>query len=438
MAEQLWKTKPLEIWQRAKDLRKSWEKSIADSEAVVGQGQTGEVDWASCFPHVKVIEDNPVGAKLASDSDEFSRVARLASEVRGWGREICGYHLNCWGALFLGHERDGSPFPLRDFVIPFPCVCDQHAKRGQQPMDFSPIPRWSGDYPMYIGPRDEKREEAMVEHKTYNVLKQINDIERIFGQEFDDEKFVANIKNRSKLLGYMGDVSRLMATVPAPISVKDYYSFYTMGFLTKIDPEETLDFWRSLRDEVQYRADNQIAAVGNERYRWMEVHPPPWHYLRYYRYMEQYGAVCIGSPYTHATPGYFEKKPDGSWKIRERLDYPEDTPIKTREDAVRIVLTKDARAPHHFKIDEYLRPNSLCEFAEFYKVDGALLPNWRAGVGCAMFRKEQGLRLSNMGVNVLHYEGSQPGDRTDLDERRFMDQLDTWMESQGLRKLFKK
>ena len=45
------------------------------------------------------------------------------------------------------------------------------------------------------------------------------------------------------------------------------------------------------------------------------------------------------------------------------------------------------------------------------------------------------MRLSEMGVRVLHYEGSQPGDRTDLDENRFMDQLDIWMESQGLRKL---
>jgi hypothetical protein len=68
-------------------------------------------------------------------------------------------------------------------------------------------------------------------------------------------------------------------------------------------------------------------------------------------------------------------------------------------------------------------------------VDGAILPLWRCGVGCTVTRKEQGLRLSEMGVRVLHYEGSQPGDRTDLDENRLLDQLDVWIESQGLRKL---
>jgi hypothetical protein len=40
-----------------------------------------------------------------------------------------------------------------------------------------------------------------------------------------------------------------------------------------------------------------------------------------------------------------------------------------------------------------------------------------------------------MGVRVLHYEGSQPGDQTDMDEHRFLDQIDAWMKSQGLEKL---
>ena len=33
------------------------------------------------------------------------------------------------------------------------------------------------------------------------------------------------------------------------------------------------------------------------------------------------------------------------------------------------------------------------------------------------------------------YEGAQPGDRVDLDEKRMLEQLDNWMESLGLEKL---
>ena len=99
-----------------------------------------------------------------------------------------------------------------------------------------------------------------------------------------------------------------MQNIPAPLGQKDLYSFYTLGGLTKGDPQETVDLWKTLRDEVEWRVENKIAAVGNERYRWMETHPPPWHFLKYYRYMEKYGAVCIGSQYSHMMGGAFEFK----------------------------------------------------------------------------------------------------------------------------------
>jgi benzoyl-CoA reductase subunit B len=70
---------------------------------------------------------------------------------------------------------------------------------------------------------------------------------------------------------------------------------YTIGGPTNIDSDETVKFWKLVCDEVKWRAENQIAAVGTERFRWMGGASSVWHFLKYYRYMEQYGAVCIGS-----------------------------------------------------------------------------------------------------------------------------------------------
>jgi benzoyl-CoA reductase subunit B len=432
-----WETRPLEVWNKAKEMRAKWQKSIdtASSEKVLlAQGNVG---WAIGFPALRVIEDNPVGAMMANKSDEFARVARLAGEIIGWGREVCGYQLNCWGAMYLGHQQDGSPFPFRDLVIPFSDPCDQHTKRGQAPMDYSPIPRFQENYALYTGPRDPDREKAMIEDKVYSTLYILEEIERIFGQKFDDERFVESVKVSGGIRPYALEVSRFMQHVPSPLSQKDLYSFYTLGGLTKGDPAETVAIWKALRDEVEWRVQNDIAAVGNERYRWMEAHPPPWHFLKYYRYMEKYGAVCIGSQYSHMMAGPMEMKPDGTWGSRmgnAGFAQTIDKPIKTREDAIRAMVGTEARG-HRFKDDEVIRPWALNDFAKAYKVDGAILALWRCGVGCTVTRKEQGLRLSGMGVRVMHYEGSQPGDRTDLDENRLFDQLDVWMESQGLRKL---
>jgi hypothetical protein len=162
MKGQIWETRPLETWQRAKELRAKWQKSIESKEKVVGQGNN---TWFLAFPAITVIEDNPAGSMIAAKSNSFARKCRLACETRGWGREICGYHGACWGSQFLGYQMDGSPFPTRKFVVPIPCVCDSHTKRGEQVKDFAPVPRWMTDFTMYLGERDPEREVMMNEHK---------------------------------------------------------------------------------------------------------------------------------------------------------------------------------------------------------------------------------------------------------------------------------
>ena len=435
---QLWETRPLEFWAKAKELRANYDKSVAKSnENVIGQGNW---DWAPAYPALTIIHDNPVGSMIQARNDSFARKARLASEIRGWGREICGYQGNCWGTQFLGYLEDGTPWRRRQLVAPHPCVCDQHAKRGQQARDFENMPQWMSDACMYTEEYDEEREKAMLEHKAYCNLRVVNDVERIFGQQCDDEKMIQILRNTSAFQEYKREISWLMArTIPSPLSVKDLYSVYTIGNLTKIDPNETLKFWKMVRDEVKWRADNKIAAVGNERFRFIEAHPPSWHYLKYYRYLESYGAVCLGSQYSNG--GTFEIHPDGSVEHFDVLRWPENTPMETREDIIRVSVTRDGRtsfggiASGSCKIDEYIHRDRIVKFAKTYQADGALLAIWRHGLGCTFTRKEQAMYLKEAGLSVMHYEGSQPGDRTDMDEKRFLDQLDNWMQSNGLRRL---
>jgi len=434
MNGQIWDTKPLEFWGKIKEMREKWEKSIDDPDMVLGQGNTGGGDWARAFPAMTIIEDNPAGSTIAYRDMAFARKSRLASEVRGWGRELCGYHGVLWGCQYLGYQVDGSPFTNRQLVVPIPCVCDQHTKRGIQARDFAPVPQWQNDFTMYLGDYDPDREVDMINHRLYNQLRMINDIERIFGQRFDEEKMEQILRASSKIADYQAETYFMMANKPSPLSVKDIYSFFQLGALVKFAPEETEELWKSIRDEVKWRVDNKIAAVATERFRWMEAHPPVWHFLKYYRYMEQYGAVCIGSQYTSNCARQLEIKPDGTRGIREYPHHPGDTPFETREDIFRYSMGNDVRLPHHFKQDEYLRPFALNEFAEFFQVDGAFFKLHRSGVGCTFTRKEQAMRLRNAGYSVMCYEGSQSGDPTDLDEKRMLEQLDSWMEINGLRK----
>lgn len=460
MKGQIWDTKPLEFWDKAKEMRARWEKSSDEPDKVVGQGNTMfGLDWAQAFPNLTIIEDNPRGSTIAAKYLPEARRYRLASDVRGWGREICGYHGVFWGAQFCGAMPDGAPFAEREFVVPIPCMCDCHTKRGQQARDFKNVPQWQSDYTPYFGSYDREREKPFLEHRTWCNYRVITGLESTLGQKFDDEEMI-NLIRASRELNYLYvDIYRYMTHRPAPLSLKDIYSIMTLGGLLKFSVEETIDLWRSIRDEVKWRVDHNIAAVGTERYRWMEAHPPTWSFLKYYRYMEKYGAVCVGSQYSNNNYAQLFRNPDGSIGDRpytyvdensapitqpdgskpEKVEYepifsPEMS-IQTREDEIRYCVGPDCRAPHHFKQDEYFRPYALNEFADVYQVDGAFFGLWRSGVGCTFTRKEQAIRLREGGVNVYHYEGNQGGDNTDLDEKRMLEQLDQWMESQGLRRL---
>jgi benzoyl-CoA reductase/2-hydroxyglutaryl-CoA dehydratase subunit BcrC/BadD/HgdB len=83
---------------------------------------------------------------------------------------------------------------------------------------------------MYFGPKDEERDKPMTEHKVYCNLRVINDIERVFGQKFDDEKLKKLMEDRKLINEYSWDISYYMArTKPSPLSVKDLYTVYTIG-----------------------------------------------------------------------------------------------------------------------------------------------------------------------------------------------------------------
>jgi hypothetical protein len=82
---QIWETRPLEFWNKAKELRAEWEQSAESVEKVVGQGHGA---WAGAFPALTIVEDNPRGSTIAAKDMAFARIARLASEVRGWGKEL--------------------------------------------------------------------------------------------------------------------------------------------------------------------------------------------------------------------------------------------------------------------------------------------------------------------------------------------------------------
>ncbi|MBI4296084.1 MAG: 2-hydroxyacyl-CoA dehydratase [Chloroflexi bacterium] len=428
---QKWETRPLQCWNKAKEIRRKYDKSRVEAESQGKQLIDGmDASIFAALGNLQSTMTNPLGAMMANRNPTFSRQCLAEGECQGFGREICGYHREVFGSMYLNRDLEGGTFPRRDISIPTPAACDQHSKRGQPVADYFNIPRYQGEAPVYMGPDNPERNKVMIDHRVGEILEEMEWLEKITGRKFNDEIYIENVRSTIRLKALAGDVYCLNQAIPAPLDQKSLYSFFTLGQLVRGDQNATEELWKELRDETEWRVQNKIAAVGNERFRWVEDMPPPWVFLKYYRYLERYGAVCIGSPYTHGIGGPYEVR-DGAY-VRKKSLLELGVPITNREEAIRASLFgqqgRDTR-------DIAGRCQTLVDMAKFFHCNGAIRPCWRSGVGCDYASREAGLALTAIGVHVMHYEGDQPGDSTDLDVNRLLDQLDHWMESQGLKKL---
>jgi benzoyl-CoA reductase subunit B len=430
---QKWETQPFKCWDKAKELRRKHSQSVIEARAKGNWILEGSETILWGFDKIRPVVGPPQVAITQAANSKFNREATVAAECRGFGRNLCGYRRGFYGVQLLDRDLSGGPFPGRDFCYATPASCDEHAKDVGPTADYFHIPRWQREMPRYIGPIDSRRDEMMVEPVVQHTLESIEWVKKVTGQEFDEEAFVETAKTEWEIHKYAGEALALNQNIPAPLDMKSLYAFYTLGGLVRSSHKDTAAFWKELRDELQWRVDNHIAAVPNERFRFIEHEPPPWHYLKYLRYLETYGAVGLGSNYTFLVGAPWEIREDGSWAPKQNpLDM--GLPLDTAEDVIR-ARAKARTAGTVAHMDCRKDAKTVTSLAKAFHADGAILPLHLAGVGCVYAMRDIALSLNEAGISVFHYECSQPGDRRDLDENRMLDQIDVWMESHGLERL---
>jgi benzoyl-CoA reductase subunit B len=440
--ERRWETRPLQCWQKAKELRGKFyqdEKAAKDKGMYLVDGFDGTV--LAGIGNCHMVFCNPLGASIVAASNEFSRKCMAETEIRGYGREVCGYIRNAVGAMFLNQGLLGGEFPARDFAVGMPGACDSHNIHPKVIGEFYDIPVFMFDVTSFYGPTNSIREQARSEYLVRQMLDLIEWLEKVTGRKFDDEAYIETVKSGFRIAALAGETLMYQQSIPAPLDQKSLYAIFTLGGLVRSEQEETERFWEMLRDETKWRAENNIAAVGTERYRWVEEQPPPWYYLKYYRYMERYGAVCIGSPYTHGAGGSgirWKMQPDGIYRPK-KTPLELGWPINTREEAARAITLyfwgTDGDFVRHGAVGHEITSQKLVDMARAYHCNGAIIGLWRAAPGYTFGMREAALELIKAGIPTMHYEGAQYGDKTDFDEAQMLDRLDVFMETQGLGKL---
>ena len=431
-AKAIYKTAPLECWSKAKEIRQNYYRDYAQAHEKGGLRWAGGAWTFSAIPcglgeDVWSITSEPYGASIAADK-AFSLRCMEATEKAGYARDLCSYMRNYWGSILLNEYAFGGPFPIPDFIWQ-DHICCSHAKWYQVVCDLEKgIPSFCID--VSVGPYHEVNE-----HKIDYIVGQMHDgiefLEKATGREYNDDLLIEAVKQEFRATALWAEISCLNKAVPAPLEEKTMYALYVLGTLMK-HSKIVADFYEELRDEVKWRVENNIAAVANERCRLMSDTQPPWGFLSLFRYLEEFGAVSVGSLYTFGLIGMFEVKPDGTWGPRT-TPMEQGIEITTRDQALRLLADWNLSKPEwqHF-YSPHLKTDMMVRLAKEWSLDGVMLHYNRGCEGLSIGIAENRLGLIEAGYPVMTFEGNM-GDEREFDLPKTMARVDAFMETLGIK-----
>jgi benzoyl-CoA reductase subunit B len=428
-----YKTAPLKSWKKAKELRQKYYADYAKAHERGGLRWAGGAWSFSAVPSglgrdVWSLTSEPYAASIAFNK-ELSLRCLEAAEKAGYARDLCAYMRNYWGSVILDEYAFGGRFPKPDFIWQ-DHICCSHAKWYQVVSDLEGgIPHFCMD--VAVGPYNE-----MTPHKIDYLVGQMHDgiewLEKTTGRKYDDELLIDAVKNEFRTTSTWAEICAYNKHVPAPLEEKTMYALYVLGTLNKHD-REVADFYEELRDEVKERVERSIAAIPNEQCRLMSDTQPPWGFLNIFRYMEEFGAISIGSLYTFGLIGIWEDKPDGSWGPRT-TPMQKGIEIKDRDQALRLYADWTLSKPEwqHF-YSPHLKTEMMIRIAREWHLNGILLHYNRGCEGLSLGIAENRLGLIEAGFSVMAFEGNM-GDEREFDEARVKARFDAFMETLGVKK----
>jgi len=431
--KQIYETRPLKLWDKAKEIRKNYYLNYAKAHENGGLRWAGGAWTFGAIPNglgddVYSITSEPYAASIAANK-EFSKRCLEATERAGYARDLCSYMRNYWGSVLLNEYLWGGPYPKPDFIWQ-DHICCSHAKWYQVVCDIEPgIPSFCID--VAAGPYSE-----INKNKIDYVVGQMHDgidwLVKTTGRTYNDERLIESVYEECRSTALWAEICNLNKTIPAPLEEKTMYSLYVLGTLMK-HSKVVADFYEELLDEVKDRVENKIAAIPNERCRLMSDTQPPWGFLSMFRHLEEYGAVSIGSLYTFGLIGNWEVKPDGTWGARTTPQQ-QGIEIKDRDHALRVLTDWNMSKPEwqHF-YSPHIKTEMMVRIAKEWSLDGVMLHYNRGCEGLSVGIAENRLGLIEAGFPVMTFEGNM-GDEREFDLPKTMARIEAFMETLGIKK----
>lgn len=443
--EKKYKTAPLKIWGKAKEIRGNIYKEIAEAKSkgklLVGGGAESLIALPTGFDHAFLVGE-PYGASVAhvykENPDLYMDIVE-AAEHAGYPRDLCSYMRNYLGSLILDKYIFGGSFPHLDFCLQGG-FCDTHSKWYQIVSEIENIPYFSLDlvpFDWEDAGESETTKQLKRDYITNQIHEAIEWMEKTTGRTFDDEKFIQGVINECDSTSLWAKVCTANRAIPAPLDEKTILTFYVLAVIGR-PRQDVADFYRELLAEVEERVENQIAACPHERARVITDSQPPWFALDFFRLLESYGVVSVGAHYSFALSGGWEYNPEEKTWNAARTPRERGIELKTRDDAARVLadwwlstgtVCRGLRHSGAGKIQRTL------DIVDKWHANGVIVHLNRGCEGTAIGQMEIINVLLKKGIPTMTFEGNH-ADPREFDEQRTFERIASFMETLGLKQIY--
>jgi bcr-type benzoyl-CoA reductase subunit B len=196
------------------------------------------------------------------------------AERMGYSRDICSYARCDIGSAITGRSPImGLPRP--DFLLCCNNTCGMVTKWYEALARLFNVPLVFIDAPFI---HDELTDNA-IDYIKHQLDRAIRQMESIIGRKFDMDRFAEVVALSSKATSLWGEVLAVCKNIPSPMNA--FEGFVLMApIVTLRGTRGVVDFYGMLKQELEQRVANGVAAVPGEKYRLLWDNLPIWFKIR--------------------------------------------------------------------------------------------------------------------------------------------------------------
>ncbi|MFC1924755.1 2-hydroxyacyl-CoA dehydratase [Chloroflexota bacterium] len=434
MMDNLYPSKPLESWDKAKELRRKlfWDiwKAHDEGKLLVQGVNVFITSLLAGLGEVVMAGIGPNFGRITTNIELLQECHELAAQ-KGVRQDTCAGMRMTLGALYKGIFYQS---PSGEQVKPDLCldiaVCPHQVKGNQIFRDYYNIPHLVIEGPPYF--------EGKQPHHHQFVVDQLHDgiefLEKAFNRKYDDEKLIEAAYDEWDVAVLYAKCTECIKAIPAPIDSARFFPFMTPILRAGRHSKDAKAIFQMLLDELKDRVRDGIAIEANERARVIHDGNMPYYYGDMYRLTRKYGAILIGGRTMFGLLGAYLVNDDGSWEIG-KTPKERGIELKNRDDALNSLA--DLLLNYSPCITGYQYPSMAREgihVAKEWHADGVIMHIDRGCRAMTAGMLEYKAALEREGFPVVTYDGNN-ADPRDFNQVVVEDRLDTFMSRLGLSRL---